>query len=120
MPRKPPVKSSAPQSTAKTLAVGELRPQPHGGALRNGGTNKGGTGRPPDAFKAMCRALACSAEEAATTVLGNPDHPAFVGALKWASEHGYGKPSQTIEHTGEGGGPVQVQVWKFGTREVTF
>ena len=27
------------------------RPQPHGGALRNGGTNAGGTGRPLSAVK---------------------------------------------------------------------
>lgn len=30
-----------------------LRPQPHGGALRNGGTNKGGTGRPPNEVRAL-------------------------------------------------------------------
>jgi hypothetical protein len=28
------------------LGVGDLRPQPHGGALRNGGPKKGGPGRP--------------------------------------------------------------------------
>ena len=40
------------KSTRKsTVPVGELIPQPHGGALRNGGTNKGGSGRPPDAWR---------------------------------------------------------------------
>lgn len=34
------------KTTAKTTAVGALVPQPNGGALRNGGTNAGGTGRP--------------------------------------------------------------------------
>ena len=37
------------------VPVGELVPQPHGGALRNGGTNKGGSGRPPDLFKRRLR-----------------------------------------------------------------
>lgn len=39
-------------STAK---VGELVPQPHGGALRNGGTNAGGTGRPKNELRAKLR-----------------------------------------------------------------
>lgn len=29
----------------------DLIPQPHGGALRRGGTNKGGTGRPPSEIR---------------------------------------------------------------------
>jgi len=33
----------------------EMRPQPHGGALRNGGTNKGGTGRPSSEIRRMCK-----------------------------------------------------------------
>lgn len=36
----------------------EMIPQPHGGALRNGGTNKGGPGRPKDALRAKLRKLA--------------------------------------------------------------
>jgi hypothetical protein len=43
----PPFKTdekSTGQSTA--LPVGALVPQSHGGALRNGGTNRGGSGRP--------------------------------------------------------------------------
>ena len=46
----PKANGVAPQTTGK--ATGELRPQAHGGALRNGGTNKGGPGRPPDWLKA--------------------------------------------------------------------
>ena len=37
------------------VETGELRPQPHGGALRNGGTNKGGSGRPPSEIRSACR-----------------------------------------------------------------
>lgn len=36
-------------------AVGQLIPQAHGGALRHGGTNKGGSGRPPSAIRAVAR-----------------------------------------------------------------
>ena len=35
-----------------TVPVGALVPQGHGGALRNGGTNRGGPGRPKDRVKA--------------------------------------------------------------------
>lgn len=33
----------------------KLIPQPHGGALRNGGTNKGGPGRPASEIRERCR-----------------------------------------------------------------
>jgi hypothetical protein len=42
------------KTTAKT--TGEMIPQPHGGALRRGGTNKGGPGRPPSWFRELARA----------------------------------------------------------------
>lgn len=38
----------------------------------------------------------------------DPKHPAFIPALRWATEYGYGKPSQTIELTGRAGGPVEL------------
>jgi len=40
--------------------TGELIPQPHGGAIRWGGTNKGGAGRPRDEFRAELREIARS------------------------------------------------------------
>lgn len=42
----------AKKTTAKTTA---LVPQDHGGALRQGGTNAGGPGRPPSAVRAVLR-----------------------------------------------------------------
>ncbi len=39
------------ESTAVT--TGMLIPQPHGGALRRGGTNRGGPGRPRDAVRKL-------------------------------------------------------------------
>ena len=41
------------KTTAKT--TGALRPQAHGGALRNGGPNRGGTGRPPSVIRQRLR-----------------------------------------------------------------
>lgn len=88
-----------PKSAAKTA---DKIPQPHGGALLPGGKkgNKGG-GRTPDAFRQMCQELA-SSQDVATHVkkiLANPEqYPGlYIGALKWASEHGYGKPKETID-----------------------
>lgn len=45
------------KTTAKSTGrvVGELIPQPHGGALRNGGPNAGGTGRPPSEIRKKLR-----------------------------------------------------------------
>ncbi len=40
-----------------TVPVGALIPQEHGGALRYGGTNKGGTGRPPNALRGSMREI---------------------------------------------------------------
>jgi hypothetical protein len=48
-------KAAKPAKKTTALSTGALRPQPHGGALRNGGTNKGGTGRPPSEIRAMLR-----------------------------------------------------------------
>jgi len=39
----------------KGRPVGELVPQEHGGALRNGGPSKGGTGRPASEIRSQCR-----------------------------------------------------------------
>ncbi len=48
------------KTTKKTTTpeVGSLVPQPNGrGALRYGGTNKGGTGRPPNALRGSMREI---------------------------------------------------------------
>lgn len=63
---------------------------------------KPGTGRPPDAFKAMCRELASGkpTQKAVAEILKDSAHPAFVGALKWATENGYGRPEQPVALSG--------------------
>lgn len=39
------------------IPTGSLIPQPHGGALRNGGPSRPHGGRPPDKFRRLCRQL---------------------------------------------------------------
>jgi hypothetical protein len=77
-------------------------PQPHGGALRRGITKNGGAGgRPPDEFKALCRHLASRQKTFAVVekILDHPDlYPSlYTGALRWATENGYGKPKETVD-----------------------
>jgi hypothetical protein len=53
-------KSRSPKKTTdkarlSVAPVGSLVRQRHGGALRNGGTNRGGPGRPPEAIRAKSR-----------------------------------------------------------------
>lgn len=79
--------------------------QPHGGVLIPGagrGPAKGApnAGRPPDEFKALCRELATAENtiKAVRAILKDKKHAQFIPALRWASEHGYGKPTQPLEH----------------------
>lgn len=74
----------------------------HGrGELRVGNPGNWGGGRPPDEFKRICQALASRDEtlKAVQAILADDKHPAYLGALKWASEHGYGRPQQTVDVT---------------------
>lgn len=52
----------------------------------------------------MCRELASSkdVEKAVITALKNSAHPAFLGALKWATEHGYGAAAKSLDVTSGG------------------
>lgn len=86
-------KLSTDESTA-------MRPQPHGGALRNGGTNKGGPGRTPEVWKALCRELSTSKEvlEQARKVIKDKEHPAWLGAWRFLVEQGFGKPESEAAH----------------------
>jgi hypothetical protein len=83
------------ETTSQTTFI----PGKNGGRLRNGGTNKGGPGRPPEWFKDLCREMIASpkARAAVKAILGNPDHPHFASMWKAVSERGYGKPEQKIE-----------------------
>lgn len=71
---------------------------------RGKGPEKGApnAGRPPDKFKELCRELATGEKTVAQLrlILKSKKDPQFMSALRWASEHGYGKPAQPLEHTG--------------------
>jgi hypothetical protein len=43
-----------------------------------------------------------------------------VSAATALLDRGYGKPRQSLEHTGKDGGPVELQIWRFGSKEVAF
>jgi len=101
----PPKKADSPQ-------VAPLRKPAHGrGALRVGNPGNKGGARPPDEFKAILQTLASREQtmRALEQLLMAPDHPAFLGALKYATEHGYGKPAQPVEHSGAVGLNVTYQ-----------
>lgn len=68
---------------------------------RGKGPEKGApnAGRPPDKFKELCRELATGEKTVAQIrlILKNKKDPQFMAALRWASEHGYGKPAQPVD-----------------------
>jgi hypothetical protein len=83
---------------SKTPMKTPMRIGPRGGRLKGGNLgNKGGC--KPDEFKALCRELVSSTKtvENVQAILMNANHPHFMAVLKWASEHGYGRPTATIE-----------------------
>lgn len=59
---------------------------------------KAGPGRPKDKFKRLCQKLTMrSARKYARRILRNPNHPHYMSALRWASEHGFGKPDAHLD-----------------------
>jgi hypothetical protein len=73
----------------------------HGkGILKRGGDNPGG-GRPPNWFVNKCRELTTRDQtlQMITEILSDKNHPAYMQALKWAAENGYGKPKESLELT---------------------
>lgn len=107
-------RTSVPRKTSAESAGRVLVPQPHGGALRVGGApgNKGGPGRPPDAFKARMAALADRAARAleVARILDDPEHPLYLDAAKWAADRGYGKPEATQTVKGDADAPLVIRV----------
>lgn len=79
-------KSTEKTTEDKTPAVGELVPQPHGGALRYGGTNAGGPGRPSSAIRERLRG---SFDERIQVLEEIADGKAFIPILERCPECGY-------------------------------
>ena len=92
-------------------------------AKRGRGPKKGApnAGRPPDAWKAACRELASRDEmlERLRQVLDDPEHPAWLSALRFVAEQGYGKARQQLEVTSEAEKPVK-QVLVIAGQRIEF
>lgn len=85
---------------------------PTGAHPGNTGGKKGRSGRPSSQHREWCRKLIHSpaAEKALRTVLGDDGHKHFAALWKTLAERGYGKAHETIEVTGQSGGPVRHEV----------
>lgn len=81
-----------------------MRPGKNGGQLRNGNPGNKGGGRKPGEFQALCRELASCDDTIAVVrrVIKGELDPKVIAAVKWASEHGYGKPAQAVDVTSGG------------------
>jgi len=94
-----------PKTATKTARPSPINGQrlPVGAHPGNTGGKKGRSGRKPDEFKAMMRALVShdGAAKALQEIVNDPTHPQFVQAFRMAAEFGYGKAQQHIEHSGE-------------------
>ena len=97
--------AKAPRGKRRTPAHG-------GGALLTGNPgNKGGTGRPPDAWKEKCRELA-SREDVlaqAEAILLDTEHPDWFNVWRFVTEQGYGKAAQPVEASGNIGMTVRFE-----------
>ena len=83
-----------------------LIPQPHGGALRNGGTNKGGTGRPKNEIRDTARRNFDEAMPLLEEIKQDPEHPHWkfvietlvkVGGLQQTDITSGDKPLETLK-----------------------
>lgn len=101
-----------------TVETGALVPQPHGGAIRNGGPNSGGPGRPPSEIRAaMRKALDGEVLES----LGKKFIANELDALGYASflaKYGLGEKTELTVVSPEIKAKVQVQVDIIASRPV--
>jgi hypothetical protein len=104
-------------ATAKKSAhkTAKGRPFQKGGDPRQGRGPKPGApnaGRPRDEFKELCRAMVTreATISRVADILTDPDHPQFMRALQWATEHGYGKADQSLDIQGSVAVPLTIRV----------
>jgi hypothetical protein len=70
-------------------------------------------GRPRDEWKAALAALVSRdsvLEHVRAALDEGPSHPWFDRAMQYATDHGYGKATQPVEHSGPGGGALAITV----------
>lgn len=86
-----------------TVATGTLKPQPHGGAIRHGGTNRGGHGRPRKAYREFL--AECLDDERGRAeflaVIRDSRHPAYSASIAKAMLHVLGAPVRAELREGE-------------------
>lgn len=102
------------KTTAKRTAVAKV-PQPHGGALNAGGTpgNKGGTGRPPNSFRAFLKTLREDPEvqSAILSAAKDPTSRGFSTAMALAEKYDDDKPAERGELKVSGLESLIAQSW---------
>ncbi len=73
---------------------------------------KPGPGRPPNWLRDFCDDLLAGpkSKHSVSKILGDDEHPAFATMWKAVADRAHGRAVESIELTGAGGGPVEVQV----------
>lgn len=106
-------------STDPGVLMPENKSRPVKGASGNGhGGRRPGAGRPPGRKDEKTLELEAAARKYAGDALKALLHVAQRGKNEGARvsaaiallDRGYGRPRQAVEHTGEGGGPLQVSI----------
>lgn len=74
----------------------------------NSGGKKGRSGRKPLPFKQLCADILNdeAAQDALRRVASDPSAPGYAAVVKMLASYAEGLPVQSVQHTGEGGGPV--------------
>lgn len=102
------MEKSEAKSHGKKLFTGKGDPR-NGRGPKPGAPN---AGRPRDEWKAWLRSVVDSPESqrAIVQVISDPSHPAHAKVLQWAAERGYGKETESVEHSGRDGAPIAITV----------
>lgn len=82
------------------------------------GGSRAGAGRPPGSVNETTKAIRAAAQEHGPEMITelvrlakeSESDAARVAAANAVLDRGYGRPKQSLEHVGEGGGPVQVTI----------
>lgn len=98
-----------------------------GGLLRSGnpgnrGGKKGRSGRPKSLVEFELACAGCVSDDevlrVASAIATNGEHAAWLGAVKWLADRGYGKAKEKIEVGTTKGAKVSVVI--IGGREVKY
>jgi hypothetical protein len=100
--RKPARKAAEPEPKTEAKSRKPVRGRPFVSGDPRANRTKPGPGRPKDRFKRLCQKLTMrSARKYCRKILRNPNHQHYMSALRWASEHGFGKPDTHLDVAGK-------------------